>query len=160
VSSAGYSLAKGGLRWDDVQWEHGEYDGWAAYGASKLCNLYFTWELADRLRERGVTANAAHPGFVDTELGYRRPEEGGKPRPTAPAGPVGGVDLAALGTPRTSEEGARTSVRLAAAPELAGTTGVYFDEQGEPAGVSAVAADRDASARLWELSERLVAPWR
>lgn len=164
VSSAGYGLASDGLRWDDLQWER-EYDGWQAYGASKLCNLYFTWELADRWRDRGVTANAVHPGFVDTDLGYRRPEEGGKPKPPpdALAGPVGEVgtgatkvDLSALGAPKTAADGARTSVYVATAPELADVTGAYFDDEQQQIEVSAVARDRDASARLWAISEQLV----
>ncbi len=161
VSSAGYALARDGLRWDDLQWER-EYDGWQAYGASKLANLYFTWELADRIAERGVTANAVHPGFVDTDLGYRRPEEGGKPRPAlesvaAVESGATTVDIAALGTPLTAEEGARTSVMLASDPALVGVTGAYFDDHQQRADVSAIAADRRQSARLWAVSEALVA---
>lgn len=167
VSSAGYGLAKDGLRWDDLQWER-EYDGWQAYGASKLCNLYFTWELADRWRDRGVTANAVHPGFVDTDLGYRRPEEGGKPKPppetVAAAGEVGTgatkVDLSALGPAKTPADGARTSVFVATAPELALVTGAYFDDEQQRVEVSDVARDRDASARLWSISEQLAAASR
>jgi retinol dehydrogenase-14 len=161
VSSAGYALAANGLPWDDLQWEH-EYDGWQAYGASKLCNLYFTWELADRLADRGVTANAVHPGFVDTDLGYRRPEEGGKPRPALADGaePVGTgattVDLASLGTPLTVDDGARTSVMVASDPAFAGVTGAYFDDHQQRAEVTPVAADREQSARLWTVSEELV----
>lgn len=157
VSSAGYALARDGLRWDDLQWEQ-EYDGWQAYGASKLCNLYFTWELADRLRDRGVTANALHPGFVDTDLGYRRPEEGGKPRPalhdavTDGTIPESGPDLSTLGTPLTAVEGARTSVMLASDPILATVTGAYFDDRQRRVDLDGLAVDREASARLWALS--------
>lgn len=159
VSSAGYGLAKDGLRWNDLQWEH-EYDGWQAYGASKLCNLYFTWELADRLRDRGVTVNAAHPGFVDTDLGYRRPEEGGQPRPDLAVTTIGTgttVDVAALGTPATPQEGARTPVMLASDPALAHVTGAYFDDhQKRVDDLGPIAGDRTASERLWTLSNELV----
>ncbi len=165
VSSAGYALAKAGLRWDDLQWEQ-DYDGWSAYGASKLANLYFTWELADRLADRGVTANALHPGFVDTELGFRRPDEGGKPRPplseltaeaTTATGSTG-IDLSALGTPLTAEEGARTSVMLASDPALASVSCAYFDDrQQRVEDLGPIALDRAASARLWEISNQLIA---
>jgi len=161
VSSAGYGLAKDGLRWHDLQWEL-EYDGWQAYGASKLCNLYFTWELADRLHHRGITVNAAHPGFVDTELGRRRPEEGGKPRADVPSATAEiesptTIDVAALGTPLTAEEGARTPVMLASDPALAGVTGAYVDDhQRRVDDLGPIAHDRAASKRLWDLSNELV----
>jgi NAD(P)-dependent dehydrogenase (short-subunit alcohol dehydrogenase family) len=162
VASAGYGLAKGGLRWHDLQWEL-EYDGWQAYGASKLCNLYFTWELANRARDRGITVNALHPGFVDTDLGYRRLEEGGKPRAqlndtaVTDAGSTT-VDVAALGTPLSPDDGARTTIMLATDPALHDVTGAYFDDhQRRVDDLGPIALDRSASARLWTLSERLVA---
>lgn len=163
VSSLGYALAEQGMPWDDLQWEQ-EYDGWKAYGASKLANLYFTWELADRLADRGVTANALHPGFVETDLGYKRPEEGGKLRPAGEAVPTTvestgtTVDLSILGDALTPADGARTSVFLALDPSVADVSGAYFDDKQVRTEVSPVAADRDASARLWAVSEELVAP--
>jgi NAD(P)-dependent dehydrogenase (short-subunit alcohol dehydrogenase family) len=162
VSSAGYALARHGLDWDDLQWEQ-RYDGWEAYGASKLCNLYFTWELADRWRDRGIDVNALHPGFVDTELGWRRPDEGGKPRPaldSLTSSDAGGtnIDLSALGAPLTPEDGARTSLLLATDPDLGGVTGTYWDDhQQRVDDLGPIAHDRDASARLWSVSESLVA---
>jgi NAD(P)-dependent dehydrogenase (short-subunit alcohol dehydrogenase family) len=159
VSSAGYAIARDGLDFDDLQWTRRAYDGWGAYGASKLANLYFTWELADRLGPQAVTVNAAHPGFVDTELGYRRPEDGGQPKPDAAvaSGTIGSVDLSTLGTPLTADEGARTSVLLASDPDLVDITGAYFDDhQQRVADLGTVALDRSASARLWKLSEELV----
>ncbi|KAK6334312.1 hypothetical protein TWF730_003525 [Orbilia blumenaviensis] len=40
------------------------------YGQSKLANLYFAKELDRRYREKGIWANAPHPGWVGgTELG-------------------------------------------------------------------------------------------
>jgi NAD(P)-dependent dehydrogenase (short-subunit alcohol dehydrogenase family) len=160
VSSAAYGLARQGLRWEDLQWER-DYDGWQAYGASKLCNLYFTWELADRCSERGVTVNALHPGFVDTGLGHRRPEDGGRPRPAPPNGArdrATSVDIAALGTPLAPEQGARTSIMLAADASVAGVTGAYYDDtQRRIDDLGPIVHDRVASARLWRISEELVA---
>jgi len=52
-----------------MNWDQG-YDKWGAYGMSKLSNLLFTMELAERFRESGscVVAAAAHPGYADTSL--------------------------------------------------------------------------------------------
>jgi NAD(P)-dependent dehydrogenase (short-subunit alcohol dehydrogenase family) len=56
------------LDFDDLQMAR-SYDGYAAYGRSKLCNILFTRALARRLAGSNVTANALHPGFVGTRFG-------------------------------------------------------------------------------------------
>jgi retinol dehydrogenase 12 len=53
------------------------------------------------------------------------------------------------------EKGARTSVYVASAPELAAVTGEYFIKC-RVAQPSAQAQDDAAARRLWEISERLV----
>lgn len=160
VSSAAYGLVPEGLHWDDLMFEQA-YDGWKAYGQSKLANLLFTWELARRLDGTGVTANALHPGFVDTDLGHRRPEERSA-RPAAAATPVAtiasgstSIDLSALGPARSADEGAHSSVLLASAPELADVTGAYFDEHGSRTELPPFATDITAARRLWTLSHEL-----
>ena len=120
--------------------------GWStmgAYGRSKLVNVMFTYELARRLEERGVTANAIHPGLVATNFG-------------------GGVRwIRWLTRPvhrfmtQSSEAGAAV-VRLAAEPDLTGVTGRYFSKWDEEES-SERSHDLDAQRRLWEISERLVA---
>jgi retinol dehydrogenase-13 len=161
VSSAAYGLARDGMRWHDLQWQE-DYDGWQAYGQSKLANLYFTWELADRVAGRGITVNALHPGFVATELGYRRPEEqsSGGSRPRTTASITSGsttVDISAIGPPKTAADGARTSVMLASDPALQDTTGAYFDDDQHRVELAGVAVDRAEARRLWDVSEALIA---
>ena len=47
----------------------GEYNNWKAYGQSKLANVMFTFELAQRVpAEVRVDTNTLHPGVVSTEL--------------------------------------------------------------------------------------------
>lgn len=163
VSSAGYAIARDGLQWDDLQSEH-SWSGWHAYGASKLCNLYFTIELDRRFGASGITANACHPGFVDTALGRVRDEDrlprasGGR----APAGPSSTAapgssvpDLSGLGTPLGPEDGARTPLHLAMAEGIDSAGGRYFVDC-EPVDPGEVAQDRAAAARLWEVSQQLV----
>jgi NAD(P)-dependent dehydrogenase (short-subunit alcohol dehydrogenase family) len=47
---------------------HGRYDPWDAYGLSKRANVQFALELNRRLKDRGLTAYAADPGFSKTDL--------------------------------------------------------------------------------------------
>jgi NAD(P)-dependent dehydrogenase (short-subunit alcohol dehydrogenase family) len=60
----------GGLNVDDLSFERRRYNPAAAYSASKLANLLFTFELDRRARAAGrdLVAVAAHPGLTDTEL--------------------------------------------------------------------------------------------
>lgn len=113
------------------------------YSTTKLLNILFTAELGRGLAGSGVTANAADPGFARTALGREAPGAFGlflkavRPFQLAPA------------------KAAKTPVHLATAPELDQVTGGYF-ERCRPATPSALARDRTAAARLWNLSTTLV----
>ena len=85
-----------------------------AYADSKLVNLAYTYTLAGQLAGDGVTVNAANPGSVATGFGTKA---GGRLKITMAAGKI------VLASPA---KGARTSVRLAADPELDGATGGYY----------------------------------
>jgi NAD(P)-dependent dehydrogenase (short-subunit alcohol dehydrogenase family) len=68
VSSSAHRM--GNIDLSDLQWEKRKYKAWRAYGDSKIANLYFTYELQKRLRNRNLTlrVTAAHPGWTATEL--------------------------------------------------------------------------------------------
>ncbi|GLY23398.1 SDR family oxidoreductase [Micromonospora sp. NBRC 101691] len=118
--------------------------GEPSYPLSKLANILFTVELAKRLTGTGVVANCLHPGLIRTQLG--REVRGVAKLLVTAAKPF-------MGTVQT---GAATPVHLASAPAAAGVTGGYFcrGRQIEP---SPLARDPEAAARLWALSEELVA---
>lgn len=139
VASEAHRSAR--LDFDDLQGEH-RYNRWIAYRRSKLANLLFTYELARRLAGRGITANALHPGFVATDIGTRHRFV---PKLLWRIG-----TLAAVGP----EEGARTSLHLACAPELADVSGAYFIK-GAPVRSSAASYDRQTAERLWDISLNL-----
>ena len=128
VASAGQSP----IDFDDPMLERG-YDAMRAYSTSKLAQIMFTFELAERLSGTGVSVNALHPAsLMDTKMvqdtfGY---------------------------TMSTVEEGTEAVVRLAASPELEGVTGRYFDGTRE-ARADGQAYDKEARQTLWELSEEL-----
>jgi NAD(P)-dependent dehydrogenase (short-subunit alcohol dehydrogenase family) len=114
------------------------YAGMRAYRQSKLAQIMATIDLADELRDRGVTVNALHPA---TLMPTRMVREGW------PGDPVS-----------TLEEGGTATLRLILDDGLATTTGRYFDSNSpEPASPNPQANDADARRRLRELSDRLVA---
>jgi NAD(P)-dependent dehydrogenase (short-subunit alcohol dehydrogenase family) len=129
VSSAGQAP----IDFGDVMLEHA-YDGTRAYCQSKLALVMLTFDVAEELRDRGVTANCLHPGtYMPTKM-----------------------VLEAGVTPVDSlESGVEATVRLVADPELDGVTGSYFERQRE-ALAHPQAYDLEARRRLRELSAELV----
>jgi retinol dehydrogenase 14 len=144
VSSWGHTQARGGLDFDDLQWMARPYRGSLVYGATKLMNLFFTFELARRLADTDVTANALHPGFVASGF--------------AMSGDTRALRLGIMVSrpfARSPQKGASTAVWLAASDEVKGVTGKYFVDCREKS-PSADALDVDAARHLWELSGELV----
>lgn len=126
-----YSLA--------MPWAH---PGFLQYARTKLANILFTVELDRRLRGTGVTANALHPGLVASDFSAGNGVYGWFMRRY--------VGLRGIGV----DEGAATSVHLAASAEVAEVSGRYFADC-RPAECSTAARDTVAAARLWQLSEDL-----
>ncbi len=128
VSSAGQTP----IDFGDVMLTRG-YRGARAYCQSKLAQVMFTFDLADELHGRGVTATCLHPAtYMPTKMVI----EAG----TTPASPL--------------EQGLEATRRLVADPELDGVTGVYFNglRRAEP---DPQAHDPDARRRLRALSDEL-----
>lgn len=132
----------GQIHFGNVMLERG-YNGWKAYGQSKLANLLFTYELARRVASTSVSVNALHPGGVASGFGSGN-------------GGVGALILK-LVRPffKSPEEGAQTSIYLAASPAVEGISGRYFIDC-KPASSSKRSRDQEVQARLWRLSEALV----
>lgn len=134
VSSVAHN--SGEVDFDNLQLER-SFDGYRAYANSKLMNVLFAYDLARRLGGTTIAVNALHPGVISTKLlhtGFG----------------MGGASVA---------EGARTSVRLAIDPKLAGVTGEYFSDQ-RSASSSRRSHDVALQRRLYEVSCELggVAP--
>ena len=145
VTSVGHHFTRGGLRFDDLQSEK-RYQGMEAYCRSKLANVLFIRQLAKRLEGTTVTANAAHPGWVRSRFGMDGDTKAGT-----------SVGMYALRPFQLSpKRGARTSIFLAASPDVAGKTGMYW-VRSKPGHMSRHARDDAAAERLWEESERLLA---
>ena len=112
-----------------------------AYEQSKLANVLFTNELAERLKGTNVTSNSLHPGFVKTHIGNKN------------ASWYSGLfwSLVTLGA-ISVEDGAKTSVYLASSPEVKNVTGKYFDKCKEKE-AAPLALDKNLGRELWKRSE-------
>jgi NAD(P)-dependent dehydrogenase (short-subunit alcohol dehydrogenase family) len=142
VSSGAHEGAT--LDFDDLQFTRRRYSMMAAYGQSKLAEVLFTFELAQRLEGTGVTVNCLHPGFIGSNLG-------------AQVGPVAGFVWGLLRPFLTSsEKGADTPIYLATSPDVAAITGRYFVDR-EPRPASPLSLDRSARQRLWDISAQMTA---
>ena len=116
---------------DKLQSERG-YNGVVAYKDSKLGNVLFTLELAERLKGSGVTANCLHPGVVTTKL----------------------LDTGWGWTGVSLAQGAALSVYLASSPEVETLSGAYF-ERATPDRPSPKANDAKFRRKFWEVSATL-----
>lgn len=133
----------GRINFDDLQMEKG-YMGLNAYNHSKLANILFTYELARKLEGTRVTANALHPGLVNTGLVKNN---GWWAR-------LGMMLL--LPFQRSVEAGAQTSIYLASSAEVDGITGKYFvDNKTIPS--SPASYNRNVAERLWQVSLEMIA---
>jgi NAD(P)-dependent dehydrogenase (short-subunit alcohol dehydrogenase family) len=128
------SVGQQPIDFDDVMLESG-YDGLRAYRQSKLAQVMFTFDLAERLAGTGVRVNSLHPASL------------------MPTNMV--LDTDYFGAPMsTLEEGARAVEHLAVSEDTEGVTGAYFDGMREGR-ANPQAYDPEARARLWALSARL-----
>jgi len=129
------------LDFGDLQNER-RFSGWLAYKRSKLCNLLFTYELSRRLRGSRITANALHPGFVDSAIGVRNVWTFGLFWNL--------LTLFAI----SPERGATTSAYLACSPEVESVSGKYFvKSRMKPS--SRQSYDPASARTLWDASASL-----
>jgi NAD(P)-dependent dehydrogenase (short-subunit alcohol dehydrogenase family) len=141
---------------EDIMFERRAYDPWLAYAQSKTANVLFAVEATRRWAADGISVNALMPGGIQTNLQrHVDPEELERMR-NAATGPAPSW--------KTVEQGAATSVLLAASPSVAEVSGRYFEdcveapisEPGTRRGVAAYALDPVAAERLWDVSTGLV----
>ena len=132
IDVASVAHTRGRIHIDDLTLA-AAWTGYAAYAMSKLACVMHAMTLAEKRRPEALVAYAVHPGVIATKLlrqGF---------------GPVAGA---------STEDGARTLVRLAGEDQVTAPSGSYFSDgvQAQPA-----PAARDAAMRaaLWDASLRL-----
>lgn len=156
VNVSSIAHTQGTMRFDDIHWEKG-YNKWRAYGMSKLANLHFTHELADRISIKAldVRVTAAHPGWASTKLLYKGPQMSGSSYMEWTVNMVNRIFA------QSSEMGALPTLYAATASEA--VHGGFFGPRkmggmrGYPERVFPKASkiSKEDQVKLWELSESL-----
>jgi NAD(P)-dependent dehydrogenase (short-subunit alcohol dehydrogenase family) len=149
-SRAGYTSApQQGIEFDNLDAAVG-YEDRRAYGHSKLANALFALQLGKLLEGTRITANALHPGVINTEIDRH----------------MGGMTqfafsvAARLGYGKTVEQGAATSCFVATSPLLSATSGKYFEDCNAVTVVGQGHIHDEAMAeRLWQVSQALTADY-
>ena len=131
----------GNMDFEDMQ-SRRKYRGFPVYGMTKLANIMFTFELAERLGGTGVSANCLHPGSVGTNFGQNN------------RGAMALFFRTFKLFMRSPEQGADTLIWLSSSFEVDGVSGKYFSDRKEIE-AKKVAYDPAARRRLWEISEDL-----
>jgi len=126
---------------DDLQSKE-SFNYLTVFGATKMMNLLFTFELARRLEGSGATANAIHPGLARSNLMHE-----------SPAFLRWFLWLAST----SPERAANDIVRVAILPEFETVNGKFLHKAKEIK-PPAYALDRAAQQKLWELSTELTGP--
>jgi NAD(P)-dependent dehydrogenase (short-subunit alcohol dehydrogenase family) len=141
ISSKGHQF--GGLDLTDLRWEKRRFSGLKAYGASKMAINHFTRQLAAQLAGSDVTVNAAHPGEVLTNIGMDN-------------GPVYLWIKKHLINKllKPASIAGEAIYYLAASPQLAHTSGQYFNMTHAEA-LREDTYSHEVARELWRLSEQL-----
>lgn len=132
------------IPWGDLQLRNIKYRQFQAYALSKLYNIYFTKILAQKMLDEktGITVNCLHPGSIYTGFGSSGSKAFAKL-----------VELGGRFLPKP-ETGAKTSVYLATATEVATVTGTYY-AHGKKASITKLAKNKEAAQRIWDKSMEL-----
>ncbi len=135
----------GNINFEDINWKSRKYDTNKAYSDSKLANLYFMYELVERLKsdKNAPMVTCAHPGWTKTNLD----------RHSGLASFLGNI------VAQKVEMGTLPSLR--AATDEKANTGDYFGPKGmmEMRGYPVVVAsnemanNKENAKKLWTLSE-------
>jgi NAD(P)-dependent dehydrogenase (short-subunit alcohol dehydrogenase family) len=145
VSSSGHQFAPDeGIDFSNLSGEK-DYTPWSAYGVSKLANGLFTLALSKRLAQTPATANAIHPGIINTNLGR-----------IFPWWQRVAANLFGWAFMKEIAEGAATQTYVATAPALTGYSGYYFADC-NPLLPDPRMLDEQQAEKLWAVSEELAA---
>ena len=143
INVASDSHYKGRIDFNDL-YMVSDFNGLKAYERSKLGNVLFTVELAERLKGTGVTVNALHPGRVKTDIGSKNSGFLYKL----------GWNVLKVFSSISVEKGAETSIYMAHSEDVKDVSGKYFSEC-KPKEYSRYGQTPGLKEKLWEVSLQL-----
>ncbi len=129
------------IDFDNLQGER-RFNSLQAFGATKMCNLLFTYELSRRLEGTGVTVNAVHPGLAKTSLMIEAPFL---------------LHWLTQLASKSPEKAAKSMADLASSAEMANITGKFIKD-GKEIESNQYSYDQNVQRQLWDLSMALVKP--
>jgi NAD(P)-dependent dehydrogenase (short-subunit alcohol dehydrogenase family) len=144
LSSGAHVGARHGMDWDDL--DRGKKYDTQAYCQAKLALIYYARELSSHIPHHQVSVFSVNPGFVATNFGLQGDTTGAMKW-------FFKLGKAWMSTP---DEGARSIVFAATEPGLEGYSGAYI-ENGRISKPSRIALDERAQARMWQVTEALMA---
>src|SRR5882757_6706780 len=135
---------------DDLGFDFVPYTPFSAYGQSKSAAMLLSVGITRKWAEDGILSNSLNPGAIATGL---QKHTGGLKTPVERR--------------KTPEQGAATSVLLAASPLVNGVSGRYFEDCREAphvkqrptdfsGGVAPYALDPENAERLWDVALKLI----
>lgn len=165
VALSSVAHKRGGINWDDIQFENTEYQKWLAYAQAKSANALFANALSRRMQAFGGRSFSVHPGGIFTPLQRHLPVE--EQIEMGWLGPDGEISERAKTMFKTPAQGCTTSLWAATSALLDEMPGVYCEDcdVAQLAGEDSlpfqhcaphITVDEDAE-RLWEISETLLA---
>ncbi|MFW9921121.1 MAG: SDR family oxidoreductase [Candidatus Thorarchaeota archaeon] len=140
VSSSAHQMGK--INLEDFQNER--YGSFRSYGAAKLLNVMFTYEMARRLENTSITINVLHPGFVNTQFGKTNATRGRK-----------AIMKLASSLAMSPARGAETSIFLASSPQVRGISGKYYADSKEKKS-SKASNDENLQREIWTKTEEVL----
>lgn len=140
------------LALDNLQAEH-SFDGLNSYSQTKVAMMAVMYEYAERTRGSNVTINVCYPGQASTNMtrGVTANMLPGFMRLLFPLFKLAVRD----DNGKSAAKAARSSIYLAASPDVAGITGTYYDTNSKLTAWPPAVLDTTTRENLWEIVSRL-----
>ena len=163
LSSIGHR--RGGVNFEDINFEKTPYEKWTAYAQAKTANALFALVLDMKYSDQGLRAFSVHPGGIMTPL--QRHLQNEEMVALGWLDENGNLSELAAALFKSTTQGCTTTLWAATSDMLDGKGGLYCEDcdvaeladEDTPRyfGVAQWAVDPDLAVKLWELSESATA---
>ncbi len=165
VSLSSIGHRRGGVNFEDINFEKTPYEKWTAYAQAKTANALFALGLDMKYADQGLRAFSVHPGGIMTPL--QRHLQNEEMVALGWLDENGNLSELAAALFKSTTQGCTTTLWAATSDMLEGKGGLYCEDcdvaeladEDTPRyfGVAQWAVDPDLAVKLWELSESATA---